>query len=321
MAMAIHLPIVLPCINLILYSCPSFARAAFFHQSLMNKVFRFIVGVVFLITGLLKAIDTSAFADLMSQYGMEWFGFGAPALILAETFLGLCLIFNLRPRLISFITSVFIIAVSAIYLYGIAARGITNCGCFGPLGWLNSKSWLTFTRNGILLALLVPSMIKPQQGTLLSVPMSICMSVAGVVIMFMCGFTFRGAQCLIRQETFHPVAMSESELSKYVTCNQDSTYLVFAFSYNCPYCQNSVGNVNQYQPMGYVDRVIGIALEDSVARCRFERMFDTNFEIKEIPQLSMLQLTNTLPTTYLIRRDTIVNQYSGMVVSPALLMP
>ena len=288
----------------------------------MNKVFRFIVGLVFLATGLLKAIDTSAFANLMSQYGAEWFGFCAPILILAETFLGLFLIFNISPGLLSVVASVFVVVVSAIYLYGIMAKGITNCGCFGPLVWLNSKPWLTFTRNGILLALLVPSMLKPQQGTQLKMPIVVSMALAGVVIMFMCGFSFRGAKCLEKHnKPFQPVALAETELSQYVSCDLDSTYMIFAFSYSCPYCLNSIGNVNQYQPMGYVDKVIGIAVEDSNARNRFERMFNTNFEIVEISKLSMLQLTNTLPTSFLVRHDTIVNQYFGMVVSPALLMP
>ena len=288
----------------------------------MNKTFRFIVGVVFLATGLLKAIDTSAFANLMSQYGAEWFGFCAPILILTETFLGLFLIFNISPRLLSVGASVFVIVVSAIYLYGIMAKGITNCGCFGPLVWLNSKTWLTFTRNGILLALLIPSMLKPQQGTQLKMPIVVCMALTGVVIMFMCGFSFRGAKCLEKQQQpFQPIALTETELPQYVSCDLDSTYFIFAFSYSCPYCLNSIGNVNQYQPMGYVDKVIGIAVEDSNARNRFERMFNTNFEIVEISKLSMLQLTNTLPTSFLVRHDTIVNQYFGMVVSPALLMP
>ena len=73
--------------------------------------------------------------------------------------------------------------------------------------------------------------------------------------------------------------------------------------------------------MGMVDRVIGIAVEESVARERFERLFDTNFEISEISQLSMYRLTNTLPTTFFIRHDSIVSQYTGMVVSPALMIP
>ena len=287
----------------------------------MNKIFRLFAGFVLLISSLLKATATNTFADLMGQYGAEWFGFGAPVLILVETILGIMLIFNIYPRFMAFASSIFIFTLSAIFLYGVLNRGITNCGCFGPLTWLNSKPGLTFTRNAILLAMLIPSALSSQQGSATTMPTLTCMALVGIVVMFMCGFSFRGAKCLKKQHQFRPVVFAESKLSEYVTCNPDSTYLVFAFSYSCPFCQNSIGNVNQYQQMEYVDKVIGLAVEDSNSRCRFERLFETNFEIEEMSQIEMFNLTTTLPTTYLVRHDSIISQYSGMVISPALLIP
>ena len=287
----------------------------------MRKTFSIIVGFVFLSSSLLKAIDTSTFANLMGQYGAEWFGLCAPLLILTEAILGIMLIFNIYPRIAALSASIFILTVSVIFFYGVSGRGIRDCGCFGPLTWLNSKPWFTFTRNAILLAMLIPSAVKARCGSQLSMPILACTALVVTAIMFMCGFSFHGAKCLKRQRQFQPVALSESVLSKWVSSNSDSTYLVFAFSYGCPFCQNSIGNVNQYLQMGYVDRVIGFAVDDSAAKCRFERLFETNFEIHEIPQLAMYQLTKVLPTTYLICHDTIVKQYSGMVISPALMLP
>lgn len=288
----------------------------------MNKIFRFLVGVVFLLSALLKAIDTAAFADLMGQYGFAWLGFGAPMLIFLEYAIGVLLIFDIYPRIISIIAACFLCAVSLIYLYGVVAIGITDCGCFGPLTWLNTKPWLTFTRNAILLTFLIPSMLQPQQGSQLTTAAVLFMAIIGIVIMFMCGFSLRGAKCLkTEQNTFEPIPLSESKLSDFVSCNPDSIYFVFAFSYTCPFCQNSIGNVNQYQQMGYVDKVIGLAVEDSVARSRFKQIFDVNFEIKELPALQMYRLATTLPTSFLIRHDTVVNYYTGMVISPALLIP
>ena len=146
------------------------------------------------------------------------------------------------------------------------------------------------------------------------------MAVIAVIVMFMCGFSMHGAKCLQKQNIFHPIALADSPLASLVTCSQDSTYLVFAFSYSCPYCQNSIGNVNQYTQMHAVDKVIGLALEDQTAQVRFERLFDVNFEIRNISQINMVRLSTTLPVTYMIRHDTIVSRYTGMVVSPALLM-
>ena len=288
----------------------------------LSKIFRFLVGLVFLLSGLLKAIDTASFADLMSEYGALWFGYAAPLIIFIEIFLGIMLVCNFYPKQNALIVSIFLLAVSSVYLYGVAARGITNCGCFGPISWLNSKPWITFLRNAILLLMLIPSFLPSKEESPKPTISSIAfMAVIAVVVMFMCGFSMHGAKCLQKQNSFQPITLKESLLSELISTNQDSTYLVFAFSYSCPYCQNSIGNVNQYQPMGFADKVIGLALEDSLARARFERLFDTNFEIREISQISMYRLTNTLPTTFFIRHDTIFSQYSGMVVSPALLIP
>lgn len=288
----------------------------------LSKILRFFVGLVFLLSGLLKAIDTAAFADLMSEYGATWFGFVAPLIIFIEIFLGIMLVFDFYAKPVSWGTAIFLLVVSSIYLYGVTARGITNCGCFGPISWLNSKPWLTFTRNGILLGMLVPTLIRPQEKSKeISIPSVIFMAAIAVIVMFMCGFSMHGARCLQKQYIFQAKALAESPLAEYVTTHPDSTYLVFAFSYSCPYCQNSIGNVNQYVPMGMADRVIGLAVEDSVARERFERLFETDFEIHEISAMQMYRFTNTLPATFFIRHDSIVSQYTGMVISPALLLP
>lgn len=286
----------------------------------VNYILRCVVGAVFILSGILKSIDTAAFADLMSSYGWSWFGYGAPVIIGVEVLLGLLLLFNIAPRWIAGATAVFIVGVSSIFLYGVLGLGITNCGCFGPLSLLNSKPWLTFTRNAVLIALLVPSLVKPQEGKPLKVVPVIVMALVMMVVMMMCGWSIHGAECVQPAHSFEPVRVEESELADYIHTSPDSTYFVFAFSYTCPFCQNSVANVNQYLTMGVVDKVIGIALEDPEGRERFERLFDVDFEIQEISELKMVMLTGTLPTVWRIRQDSIINSYSGLVISPALFL-
>ena len=285
----------------------------------MNKILRVVVGLVFLSSGLLKAMDAAAFADLMGKYGAAWFGYGAPVFIM-EVLLGVLLIFNIRPREFSLITSGFIVILSVIYLYGISARGITNCGCFGPLTWLNSTPWITFCRNGVLLVLLIPSCIKQQENTRLTIPVVICMAIVSVIVMFMCGFSFRGAKCLQEERPFQSIAVSDSYLSSLVTIDTDSTYFIFAFSFDCPFCMNAIGNVNQYTQMHAVDRVIGLALDEPEKEGRFYRLFEPNFEIHTISPFAMYHIAHTLPGGFLIRNDSIVRQYNGIIISPALFL-
>lgn len=283
---------------------------------------RTVVGLIFMLSGILKAYSASAFADLMSSYGATWLGYGAPLVIAIELFLGMLLIFDAHPRLISSVSVAFIVLVSAIFLYGILCLGITDCGCFGPLTWLNTRPWITFVRNAIIIVLLIPSLCRSQEGTPLSIPYVLCMALATVVLMYMCGYSMHGAKCLQRaQKPYEPRPLAEHPLAQFISCDPDSTYLVFAFSYGCPYCQNSIGNVNQFTSMHVVDRVIGLAIEDSVGRERFDRIFDYNFGIKEIPDIEMYKITSSLPVTFYIRHDSIINALAGSVTTPALSIP
>ena len=288
----------------------------------VNYILRCVVGAVFILSGVLKCIDTSAFADIMSSYGQDWFGYGAPVIIGIEVLLGLLLLFNIAPRWIAAITAAFIVGVSSIFLYGVLGLGITNCGCFGPLSLLNSKPWLTFTRNAVLIALLVPSLIKPQEGRPLKVVPVIVMALVMIVVMLMCGWSLHGAKCVQPVRSFEPVCVEESVLANYIQCDPDSTYYVFAFSYYCPFCQSSVLNVNQYQTLGVVDKVIGLAIENEQGRERFHRLFDVDFEIREIPEIEMMRISWTLPTVFRIRHDSIVSCSEGLLIpSPAIYMP
>jgi hypothetical protein len=138
----------------------------------------------------------------------------------------------------------------------------------------------------------------------------------------MCGYSMHGAKCLQRaHKPYEPRPLAEHPLAQFISCDPDSTYLVFAFSYGCPYCQNSIGNVNQYTSMHAVDRVIGLAITDSVGRERFDRIFDYNFGIKEIPDIEMYKITSSLPVTFYIRHDSIINALAGSVTTPALSIP
>lgn len=285
-------------------------------------IFRLLVGGVLLLSGLLKAMHTAAFADLMSQYGAGWFGYAAPVIIAVELFLGILLFLNARPRLFAALTVVFIAIVSVIFLYGVLARGITDCGCFGPLTWLNSRPWITFVRNALIIALLLPSLLSEQQGTPLTRSSFACMTAVAAMVMFLCGYTMHGAQCLkAAPKPFRPLPLAEHPLSEFVTCHPDSTYMVFAFSYTCPHCLNSIGNVSQFVSMGVVDHVIGLSVKDFFGGERFRRLYQPDFPIREISPEQMHCLAPSLPVTFFVHHDTLVDVIRGSVVSPAIAMP
>jgi hypothetical protein len=74
---------------------------------------------------------------------------------------------------------------------------------------------------------------------------------------------------------------------------------------------NSIENLKQYEPFGVVDKVIGLALEDSVAEQNFRKIFQPNFIIQNYSSRELFCLTNSFPTTYFIKNGSIITKFSG----------
>lgn len=292
---------------------------------LLRNAIPCIIGIVFLFSGMLKAADSAHFADIMSQYGFVCLGYAAPCIILGEIILGLALLFRVFVRPATWITLSFLIGVTIIFAYGVLVRGITDCGCFGHFTILNSHPWLTFLRNTVFAALLVGSLaFPPEQKELNLSILSFSALVLGVAA-YLCGFSLHGAQILkSRPSPFKPIPLCETKIPQFlndhtnITLSSDSSYLIFAFSYTCPFCKNSIGNVEQYEKMDYVDKTIGLAMGSEKDSINFVKVFQPTFEIYSVPQLP--QLISSFPTSFLICRDTLVNITSGMVISPAFFI-
>ena len=88
---------------------------------------------MFLVSAFAKAWDGESFADMLLQYGPSWFSIGAPIVIATEAILGMLLLLRVSPRRCAYAADVFLITVSAIFAYGVLAKGIEDCGCFGAL--------------------------------------------------------------------------------------------------------------------------------------------------------------------------------------------
>lgn len=289
----------------------------------ITNVIAILLGMVFLLSGFLKAIDAAAFSDLMGKYGYEWFGYGAPIIILFEILLGLALILRIEVRYTALFTGLFLISVTAIYTYGMLQHNITDCGCFGDFSpSITRKPWILYLRNTILL---IASFVLWKWGSKSAVD-KISVLCAGVVFCsacYLCGFFFNGAKVTTIQskpEPFEPILVQESPLYEIFQPHLDSTYLVFAFSYTCPHCRNSIGNVEQYESMGVVDKVYGFAIEDPDNERKFNQLFHPTFSITNIPLSTMAKVTNNLPVIYMIHGDTITKQMYGDVISASFMI-
>ena len=286
------------------------------------NIIRIALGIVFLISGFSKAYDTDYFGNIMASYGIEELYVFAPLVIFTELLLGLALVFKIYTRYVAALTMILILILSAIYAYGSIMVGVKDCGCFGHIPFVSEASWFVYLRNILLFGGAVYIFKKHLPANTTRIQLSVYCISALVVFAgaFVCGKTFKWHTKKARQsDRFEAVALSRHTLSNFVKTSPDSTYLVTVFSYTCPHCLNSIGNMEQYERFGVVDHVIGIAVENSTAENEFLNVFNPSFPVNSYPLKMISKLSTEFPVSYFIKRDSIVGMMTGEVPSAYFL--
>jgi len=127
----------------------------------INKYFiliiRFIVGLTFIFSGFVKAVDPVGsqikIGEYLLVYGLEWLvplALTMGILLCAlEFILGASLIFGVKPRLIT-TTALLLMAFFTIQtLFSAIKNPVTDCGCFGDA--IKLTNWVTFYKNIVLI--------------------------------------------------------------------------------------------------------------------------------------------------------------------------
>lgn len=131
-------------------------------MKLLQNISRLIVGIVFIFSGFVKAIDpmgsTFKFTDYFIAFNMEWLGpaatFLAVLLSALEFVIGFALVNNAVTRISSVLMYIFMSFFTALTLYLAITNPVTDCGCFGDA--VKLTNWQTFFKN---LVLMVPATI------------------------------------------------------------------------------------------------------------------------------------------------------------------
>jgi triosephosphate isomerase len=124
------------------------------------NVCRLVLAVAFILSGFVKAVDPLGtqykIHDYLVALGLASF---VPDLLTlavsvvqssAEFFLGICLLFAIRRRLVSLIVMILMVVMTLLTLWLAIANPISDCGCFGDA--LVLTNWQTFWKNVVLLA-------------------------------------------------------------------------------------------------------------------------------------------------------------------------
>ena len=132
-------------------------------KTIIAAICRTLLGLVFIFSGAVKAIDPLGTVYKIEDYLKAFGGFfldllpaaetAAWTLIVLELLLGVCMLLNVRSRWTSWITLLFYLVMTPLTLYIAINNPVSDCGCFGDAIVLTN--WQTFWKNLVLISLAI----------------------------------------------------------------------------------------------------------------------------------------------------------------------
>ena len=130
---------------------------------LIASISRTLLGLVFIFSGAVKAIDPLGTVYKIEDYLKAFGGFftellplaevAAWGLIILELLLGVCMLLNIRTQWTSWLALLFYLVMTPLTLYIALTNPVSDCGCFGDAIVLTN--WQTFWKNVVLITLAI----------------------------------------------------------------------------------------------------------------------------------------------------------------------
>lgn len=238
-----------------------------------------VIGIIFVLSSLGKSVDAEGFGELISSYGLGWFSILSPVIILLEIILGMLMLFHIYSKATAFACIVVVVVFSVAFSYAYLIHGIEDCGCFGNFE-LRLPVWAVYCRNALLLVLAVFVFVNSDNDMEWRCSSLIIMTIVMLCLTFWVGHTWKPSTFYVNKfPPSHPLLnlpVADTPLAPYVKADNDSTYLVWVFSYTCGGCINSIENVKQYQT-GVADKFVPLSVNED-KKGRMHRLLDIPFE-------------------------------------------
>ena len=276
------------------------------------------LGAVFIFSGITKLLDVQSFVQMVSGYPL--FSFAAPlAMVIPplEILLGIGLILLMNSRLLGLITAGVLAFFTIIYLYGYLAVGISNCGCFGAIGFLDSSPTVVVIRN---LTLIAASLFVWKTGTLTYLNKQMKLKqyslYMGAVVFLTLAFISSKNPLVTAAPVYQGMDVDITDVVDFADLEEDKTYLLFVYSMTCPACWHSVDIVNEYKNSDIVDDVIGITIGSRPQVEEFNDRFDLQFTTYMVNRGLFQQLATVTPTTFLVKNNVVVDELGYPIPTP-----
>lgn len=288
-----------------------------FFNNLNLRIVRYTIGLVYLISGLFKAFDTSAFARNIAEYGVENSQYFAFLIVGLEILIGLCWILDIYSKINSHFTFWMTAAFTVIMIFGKMNHGIEDCGCMGEV--VKIPFGVSIARNVIIMIVCLLIILKVEFSK--TTPL---LTRYFFLFVFSClAFGVAGLSSGLDLYTKHNLSVGqrveETFLAQFKGKISGKRAFVFVFSPSCSHCWNASENVKSIKQYPELGEVIGVISEDTDA-VNYIDATKPNFEIFTVKTDSLKVNIKGVPLLVEFRDGKVaVIHQSGHIPSGAYL--
>jgi uncharacterized membrane protein YphA (DoxX/SURF4 family) len=277
-------------------------------------VFRILIGVTLLVSGIIKALDNRHFlVTAMYSYGFP--ENLSPLLTLLaplEVVLGLALLLGLYLRPVALGSALLLAAFSGGLVLAMRGGGLSDCGCFGP--YVPMTPTVALVRNGVLLAGSLFVYLASRKGALhASTWQVLLLVVAATAAGGAGGWSAKDpivSHSVVKLNQPFPMQGFTDGAPNF---GKGETIVVF-FLPTCPHCWNSVENVKRLLDAG--DRpVIGVTMDDRKTIDTFLKDMNLRLPVYQVNRDFFFQAISALPVFVLVRDGVVIYKMDEMVPS------
>lgn len=278
------------------------------------------VGLVLLLSGLLKATDMALFVQQFKAYGIISNHYlvvlGAWGVLLAEFTLGTALIMSYRPRwtipLAAFLLLIFLGATTWAWVTGITE----DCGCFGA--WIERSPGEAIIEDLLLLAALIPYWFRQGDSTnppdYIKLWAVIVACIAGLILPILFGFSIYQINVPMKESI--DIQQEFPEIQDDVQTDlKHGTYILILMSTDCLHCREAVGELNTWAEETDFPGLVALSANDTGQIQAFVKEFQPVYPIVKITEDAFWRLLGdgTTPRLILLRNQAILKVWDEII--------
>ena len=270
-----------------------------------------LIGLVFLVTGTLKALDSARLRDQILRYRLLPAPWAQPAAVLVIAFecaLGAALLLGLSVWLLP-LAALVLVGFAALTAWGTSSGRVDDCGCYGGLVMLTPAQSLAL--DGVYVALLAAAWWLAPADPIAPGRWSWVVIVAVVVAAVAAAWRSRSTPLVDLALVRVGRRWRRSWLKQYARDVTEGSHFVVFLSRDCPYCKRWVPLLNIIEVQPELPSVVAVmSLEEDELRA-FLAEHLIRFSVTHMPQSLVSLMASAFPTAALIEDGRVTQKWVG----------